>query len=371
MSMRRSLGNDVSERALPPSGRALVTRAFQPAQRALGGGERGTVCEKGAMRDALPLLAPMHIAEVRVTLQQPMPHRPDLVERAREGLNALSSLCGLNAEYLVHSASILDLGGLQPHLDDAALMAVSPCLPHLMELRGLWLGRNKRLGVLAVTGGMSGLPKQNRSALPAAEHGPVTWGDGWRGLIDALLSPVSFGLNIRVDEGARTPRLANEMSNAEECRPPLCRRLYSLTLHYSGLDSEGLRLLLPALSKMSSLEMLSVHHNPLLTAGARLLKDAMAELASLRVLYLQHTGLGDAGVGAVAERGRLPLLEKLHLSCNGITDVGAQVMANALEQDEWGVNLEDLRMDGNVVSFEGKSYLRKGWGSRPAPQLLL
>ncbi|XP_027003837.1 NLR family CARD domain-containing protein 3 isoform X1 [Tachysurus fulvidraco] len=131
--------------------------------------------------------------------------------------------------------------------------------------------------------------------------------------------------------------------------------LQSINLEAQGLDSEGLRRLLPVLPLFSTLRLAQ---NPLGPEGAEVLSLALQSPdCHIERLWVVATGLGCEGVKILAEGlKKNHTVIDLRMAINNIGDVGAAALAELLKTNH---TLKDIRLRDNFVSDKGVELLKE------------
>ena len=129
------------------------------------------------------------------------------------------------------------------------------------------------------------------------------------------------------------------------------------TLNLSGkkIGDRGLDVLLKQ-EFLVDLKKLDLRYNGLSPLGAKMLADAKPFL-KLKILVLKHNFFADEGTIALAKSDSFPKLESLQLGWNEIRDAGAL----ALVKSENFPNLKKLDLRGNFLADKTKNALKSSF----------
>ena len=138
-------------------------------------------------------------------------------------------------------------------------------------------------------------------------------------------------------------------------------QLRSLSLrHCIGSQSSNKDLLeccADVLKLCSSLQKLDLGCNGIGEKGASILADGLEECKELIYFNLSQNAVKDSGIKYITRRLRCTDVEKLHLQCNQIGDIGCQALAQFLKQCP---KLSVLHLENNQISDKGARYLGEG-----------
>ncbi|KXS14089.1 RNI-like protein [Gonapodya prolifera JEL478] len=218
---------------------------------------------------------------------------------------------------------ILDLQGTQ--LDDTASLAIADTVT-----------RNARLDKVVLAG---------CAMTPQAVETVV------RALVGSRVAYLDIERNSLAL--ATTDALATLLSSTS----PACR-LRTLRASAGGVDAQGMEILLRAVGKCASLEVLAVDGNAIGNGpAARALSDMLAQSSSLKELVVADCAVGPMGARLVAQ-GLMACgsVERVFMARNLAGDDGALALLSALAVP--GSALRELDLDMNYVSLRVKQHAR-------------
>lgn len=130
---------------------------------------------------------------------------------------------------------------------------------------------------------------------------------------------LSLGCNSIGAEGVKAlghPYMTSGSNSSSDCSGPVL--LQRLDLTQNSLGDEGIRALVPFLSKLVSLQSLSLDSNSVSASGVKALGPSLNKLgSSLQELDLRNNDIGALGTEALGPLlAQLTGLKKLHLSSN-------------------------------------------------------
>ena len=141
-----------------------------------------------------------------------------------------------------------------------------------------------------------------------------------------------------------------------------CMQLHELYISHTSLASRvSLAALTSCLSCLSQLTTLSLSFTQIEQEGVKLLASSLISCTYLRTLFIDNNNIGDVGAAAIAT-----IIEKCHqlqvldVSSNYIGDLGAGSLAKALERSgklrEFNISQNNIKSDGERLLCEALEH---------------